>query len=305
MTSGSGKLAFWRHQHSSLLLAVSLTLLASAAPSFTSAIQEIAPSRVVLVEVTDDKGHPMVDLDADDFVIEEKGESREVLSVFVADYPVVVMMDNGSHARRDIEIVREAISNFVRRIGQRPVVLATLANPPVILGSFDDEPATVLERIRDLDTRPTTVLHPVEAVANTVSVLESTGAPFSTIVVVATREMHASQAESTDMLGAIFSSGVIVHAVSRRAPSSAPQGRGFRPRFDGDLLRDLTEQTGGQFTTVFSSASYSVALDRVADRLAGEMMVQYLVPSGSDAGVEVRVGVTVPGAHVRGLGVSQ
>jgi hypothetical protein len=44
------------------------------------------------------------------------------------------------------------------------------------------------------------------------------------------------------------------------------------------------------------------ALDRLADRLAIEMMVQYLVPPGPREG-DAKVGVRIPGARVVGLGV--
>ena len=67
-------------------------------------------------------------------------------------------------------------------------------------------------------------------------------------------------------------------------------------------MRLLADQTRGQFTAIFSPASYSAALDRLADRLAIEMMIQYLVPPGPKAG-DVQVGVRVPGARVVGLGV--
>jgi len=67
-------------------------------------------------------------------------------------------------------------------------------------------------------------------------------------------------------------------------------------------LRVIADQTKGQFTAIFSPASFDAALDRLADRLAIEMMVQYVVPPGPRAG-DVRVGVRIPGARVIGLGV--
>ena len=64
----------------------------------------------------------------------------------------------------------------------------------------------------------------------------------------------------------------------------------------------IADQTKGQFTAIFSPASFDAALDRLADRLAIEMMVQYMVPPGPKAG-DVRVGVRIPGSRVIGLGV--
>ena len=67
-------------------------------------------------------------------------------------------------------------------------------------------------------------------------------------------------------------------------------------------MRLVADQTRGQFTAIFAAPSYDAALDRLADRLAIELMVQYLVPPGPKAG-DVQVGVRVPGARVVGLGV--
>ena len=68
-------------------------------------------------------------------------------------------------------------------------------------------------------------------------------------------------------------------------------------------IRSLAEQTHGEFTSIYTAASYQSALDRLADRLSTEMMVEYLVPNGSKP-VDVKVGVRIPGARVRGLGVA-
>jgi hypothetical protein len=46
-----------------------------------------------------------------------------------------------------------------------------------------------------------------------------------------------------------------------------------------------------------------VALDHLADRLSAEMMVEFIEPPGSVSGVDVKMGVRIPGARVRGLGV--
>ena len=100
-----------------------------------------------------------------------------------------------------------------------------------------------------------------------------------------------------ELLPAIIDSGAAVHVVQA-------QGVGDTPADDAptDLLRVVADQTRGQFTAIYSAASYEAALDRLADRLAIEMMVQYLAPDGARTG-DVRVGVRRPGARVVGLGV--
>jgi hypothetical protein len=114
------------------------------------------------------------------------------------------------------------------------------------------------------------------------------------------RPIDARQPVEGDLLPSILESGATVHVVEGRPPADTPAGS-----LDSDmpdLLRVLSDQTHGQYTTIFSSVSYPIALDRLADRLSAEMMVQYLVPSDA-AGGDVRVGVRRPGARVVGSGV--
>jgi hypothetical protein len=71
------------------------------------------------------------------------------------------------------------------------------------------------------------------------------------------------------------------------------------------MLRTLADRSGGRHLMIYSSASFQVALDQLADRLGRELLVEYLTPVGGADEGEVRVGVKVPGARVRGLGVAR
>ena len=92
-------------------------------------------------------------------------------------------------------------------------------------------------------------------------------------------------------------SGAAVHVIALRSATSTT---GTPP----DLLRQLADQTRGQYVTIYTPASLSIALDSLADRLATEVMIDYLVPADS-APHDVRIGIRIPGARVRGLGVSK
>ena len=264
-----------------------------------------AASRVVLTAVTDAQDRPLIDLGPDDFAIAENGSEREIVSVYVADYPIVVLLDEGATATSDVQAIRSAVVRFISRLGPRAVAISTLANPPAIVASFEDDRAAALARLEHAVINPTAMLAPIEAVSNAARLIGETGAPFSAIVVVSARPIDTSRPAAPGLSQTIFQSGAFVSVVVRRAPETAPGGRGYSGRPDQDLLRDLSDQTRGQYITVFSAASYSVALDRLADRLATEMMIQYLIPSGAPSTADVRVGVKTPGARVRGLGVSK
>jgi len=118
--------------------------------------------------------------------------------------------------------------------------------------------------------------------------------------VVTAKSIDATQPVQGDLLPSIVNSGSVIHVVAGRPRAQD----GVIAEEPPDLLRVLSEQTRGQYTAIFSPASYGIALDRLADRLSTEMMVEYLVPANTPAG-DVRVGVRKPGARVLGLGVSK
>lgn len=257
--------------------------------------QQLGASRTVLATVVDNRGRTLVDLEPDDFIIREMGQSREVLSVRVADYPIVVALDNGQGAGTDFDAIRSAAGRFVGRIGHRPVALVA-ADPPELVATFEDERAVVMERLESLKGSQSGE-GLFQAVVNGARAVQELGAPFSAIVVVSATPISSVPSE---LLTPILDSGATVHVVVNQSSSeSATTGRST------ETLRVLTDETHGQFTTIFAAASYQAALDRLADRLAPELMIEYVVPVGSSSGNDVQLGVRIPGARVNSRGVSR
>jgi von Willebrand factor type A domain len=267
--------------------------------------QQTTASRLVLATVTDAQNRVLADLGPDDFVVSENGQMREVVAVFTADYPVIVLVDNSAEARSDFDAIRSAVNRFLSRVGERFVAVGTLANPPALLTSLEDERSVVLTRLDRMTAGPSSVLMPIEAVALAVQAVRENGSPFSAVVVVSAHSIDAAQPQNIRLLPDIFESGAIVHVLSRTSPATAPRGRAYAPRLQGDLLRDLADQTRGYFTPVFSAPSYSFALSNLADRLGTEVMVEYIAPPGPQPSGEVQIGVRIPGAHLRALRVSK
>jgi hypothetical protein len=269
-------------------------------------VREAQPvsSRVVLARVVGAGDRSLVDLGPDDFAVSEGGREREVLTVYPADYPVLVLLDDGA-AGGDLESIRAAVARFVGKIGQRAVALGTLARPPDILVPLGDDRAAIVAALDRLTSNPTSEMAPVEAIANAAREVLRAKVPFAAIIVVSARPIDAgpphAQGPDTDITD-ILASRSIVHVIGRRLPAGTPGDSGADPA--RNILHGLTGQTRGEYTTVFSAASYSVALDRLAERLGAETMIEYLVPPGAGTG-DVQIGVRTPGARVVGLGVSR
>ncbi len=258
---------------------------------------------MTLVTVADARNQPIVDLGPDDVVIREAAAAREILNVHTADYPVVVLIDTGAAARDDLPQLLKAVSRFVDRLGRRPVAIGTLGNPPALITGFEDNLERVLERLDLLKADASSDSVPLQAAVMAARKLTQTGSPFSAIVVVSATDADRSTGSPEELIGPIIDSGAILHVVANRPPASAPAGQPPQvENSNGRVLRDVTQQTLGQFTPIYSAASYQAALDRLADRMSNELMIEYLVPAGSKPS-DVKVGVRIPGARVRGLGV--
>jgi hypothetical protein len=251
---------------------------------------QVGASRTALATVVDGRGRPVLDIDPDDFVIRETGKSREVLSVRVADYPIALVLDNGSAGVQDFPTVLEAAARFVGRVGRRPIAVALTA-PPELVATLDDDRASVLDRIgMARPNGPTVGL--LEGIVLAARALAASESPFSVIVVVSS---SPSDSVAGAVLAPVLESGAAVHVIV----NAALQGPGAM----AGMLRSVADQTGGQFTPIYAAASYAAALDRLADRLAPQLMVEYVVPVGSSSGNDVQLGVKIPGARVIGLGV--
>lgn len=266
----------------------------AGAPS-TGAQSNVGNARVVLAAVVNGQGQPVVDVGLDDFVVTEGSATREVLDVHVADYPLAVVIDDRAEAAASLPAARTAAHRFISRVGDRPVALLRLTDGRTPVATLDDERATVLAQLGVVNPVTEAASAPLDTIARAAGLLAGTGAPFSAVVVIAAGPVDATALVRGELLPQILESGAAVHVVQAQNPDDLPGD-------DTDLLHVVADQSRGQFTAIFSLASYGAALDRLADRLAIEMMVQYLAPAGPRVG-DVRVGVRMPGARVIGLGV--
>ena len=277
-----------------MILSLLVTLIA-AAPG-AAAGQQTADSRTALVTVADARNRFIVDLGPDDFVITERGQPREILDARMADYPVVVLIDTSGAARQSFDDIRAAVARFIARLGQRPVALGTLADPSAAIATFDDDRRVLANRLDALTVNPAADMCALQKAAEAARILRDAGSRFSAIVIVSASPSDASRDKPEELVPPIIDSGAVVHAVVNRAGPEAPMAGGM------DAVRRLSDQTHGQFTPIYSAASYQVALNRLADRLASEIMIEYIVPPRS-AATDIQVGVRIPGARARGLGV--
>ena len=265
--------------------------------SVPPSLRQQAASRFILASITDTDGRPVVDVGPDDFVIREDGQLRDVLTVRLADYPIAIVIDNDRWADRDSEAIRRATRRFIERIGHRPIAVASTV-PPRLVATFSEDRERVLERVDKLRKgRSTDGL--LQALATAARLVQENGAPFSAIVVVTANLGGAVARES---LNPVIESGATVHVVLQQRIAG---GASHTQQQTGEALISLVDETHGQLTTIYSADSYQVALDRQANQLATELMVEYVVPDASIKGVRPQLGIRLSGMKASFWGVSR
>src|SRR5262245_35629198 len=81
-------------------------------------LQQTAAGRIVLASVVDGRNRPLVAVGPDDFVVTENGQARDVLDVHVADYPVVVVVDDTGAEPERLSAMKAAVRSEERRVGK-------------------------------------------------------------------------------------------------------------------------------------------------------------------------------------------
>jgi hypothetical protein len=200
-----------------------------ASPSHAQRAQAGA-SRFALALVNDPKGKAIVDIGQDDFVVQEGNVTREVLDVRVADYPVVLVLDNGSAASADFAAIKAAALRFVERIGQRPLAIVTTAGAPNLIAAFEDEHDTLAEKIEAIDPPRAVDGQPLRALALAARTISATGALFSTIVLATASPIEVGGTAAEEFVAPIVDSRAVVHVVANDRGGRRNRPDPARPR---------------------------------------------------------------------------
>jgi len=126
-----------------------LAFLAAALFCGASAFAQV-DERIMYASVVDDKGQPILGLNAKDLIVREDGQTREILRVAKDNDPlqVALLVDNSVEMRNKVSDLRKAIAAFISSL--RPGVqcaLLTLAERPTIVVNYTADKAALLKGV--------------------------------------------------------------------------------------------------------------------------------------------------------------
>jgi Ca-activated chloride channel family protein len=247
----------------------------------------------VPVSVTDASGNPVVDLELEDFRIEEDGRLMVLSSIAktgITPLELALVMDTSASVQSRFEFEVQSAIRFLTRIlkpGDYVGIITIGSHPRLIQPSTDN----IEEALHSLNTmvagRESTALY--DTVVMAASLLRQTLSPESrrVQVVISDGEDNSSEShELEDALREIQHADCILYAINPAGPSISTDGQ--------RALQGLAGETGGTAFLPDGPDELEAVFDRIARELDTQYLLEYYSDKRGDASFR-KIAVQVPG----------
>ena len=298
---------------------------------FDAAVQAQVVEQSMFVSVIR-RAEPVLDLTADEFIVEEDGQAREVLRIERAEVPmqVAILVDDSYGLSQNLSHVRNGLTDLIDNLpdGQQ-IALIMFGNHMRTVVDY----TTNKDRLRAAASQyapfSETSTYLPNAIAETAIALDQRGAIRPIIVLVTTEGAHANTSrinqgrqqstvisptggqglDYTVVLDVLRQRMVAVHTLVVRGfgnlgtpqfartygLSTATRGLVIQSAGDRDrasLLEQLPKVTGGSREEIGSSSAVAAMLTRMANHIGNQYLVTYARPVGLIPPEEIEVKVT-------------
>jgi hypothetical protein len=261
---------------------VALVCILSASGARLTAAAMEATTRTVYVTVTDGKGAPVPDLTAADFKVKEGGKDREVVKAGPATTKAHLALMVEERLIADTQ-TRIGLFEFVKRMnGVAEISLVTVGLRNNSLTPFVTDMNVVLKAINELSLNPQPTSNLTECISDMAKTFDQQNVERPVMVVVAFSGGQAG-ATASSILNTLRQSGATLFAVTFAVAGS---GNSSNLGTMGDesgreqVLGDGSKQSGGRRIEVVTTAAVSKSLQQVADDLAAQYQISYMLPDG-------------------------
>lgn len=277
-----------------LAAVVGLTTLPAAAQS--------RPQTVLVTAVEKAGDEPVTTLGPDDVVVREDGVAREILGVTPASSPalLVLVVDNSQAARRAIQDMRLALTQFVETFaGPHEISIVAVADRPTVLSAPTTSKAQLTKAVERVFAQPGAGAYLLEAVLEQSRVIEKRDPARAAIIVIASQGTEFSDRPPQFVMSALAASGATLHVLELQETDQAPPlGQGIRDR---NVVFDRgTSETGGAREIVLANLALRDTLARVGRVATTQHEVTYARPDTLIPPRRVSVSSARPSLEVRG-----
>jgi hypothetical protein len=263
-------------------------------------------SRTVYLNAFDDKGANIEDLSPADLAIKEGGKARDVVGLRPARglmQIALIVDDNGTG------LFRAPLYRFVQRLqGRAEFSITTVVGQPLKLTDYTMDGQVLGEVLGSLSARPGTPDggQLLQGIYEAARELEKREAPRPVIIALSVPGEEHSTLPARHVLDKLKDSGASLHvflvansASRQMAAVTKPSGLLEENMNLGEVLGDGSKQSGGRREDIVASAGALLGLQRLAEDLLHQYVVQYDLPPGTKASDRIQVSAKRKGVSLR------
>lgn len=291
--------------HSLLAVSLAASFVASPVPAGgTNAGRQQERSQAtrnidIHVSVLDD-GKPVTDLTAEDFVVREDGNIREVLKAGPATEPLTVsiLVDDSQIAEPLIQEMRRGLTAFVEQLqGKAQIALATFGERPTSLVDYTGNTEALKRGITKIFSRQGAGAYLLDAIVEVSRGLQKRETAARPVILAITVEgVEFSNRYYEQVLEELRKSGAALHVLAIGTPSASLTDE-MRNR--NLVLARGTSETGGRRDQVLAASALPEKLRQVGEELLNQYVVTYVRPETLIPPEDLDVDVKRPGLTVR------
>ena len=264
--------------------------------------QREARERHIYVSVTTDNSSPVTGLTAGDFVVRENDLSREIVRVNVAPPPthVALLFDDSASMQPALSELRSGLNRFATAImgfsPQPQLAVTTFGERPTRVVQYTTSAEAIAKGIGRVFPRPNTGGYLLEAIIEETTELRKRKAERPVIVVFVNEDgPEFSNLTSERVRDALreANSSLWTVTLQTQAPAMTTEARER-----GEVLTDVSTDSGGMHQLIVSRQGIDSAMTRVASAIGARYEIVYTRPDSLVPPDSLKVEVKRPKTRV-------
>ena len=248
--------------------------------------------RSLFVSVVDANDAPVAGLPLEQFVVEEDGVEREIITAEPARTPMqlALLVDTSDAAAFGLSDVRTGLETLVSNLHQNEneIALITFGGPPRIIVESTSRLNRLQEGIRRVFTSSGDAAYLLDALVETARGFERRRSQRPIVVIITSQGVDYSRYAAADALRSLEAAGAMTHifVLMNRGTPQGPISLDRNIGLNGDTsyqrdraLAQIPRATGGQQRDLFSSSALSRALHQLTLRLTSQYELVYSRPA--------------------------
>jgi VWFA-related protein len=279
-----------------LLAAAAAVAVAYPAPAVAQAHRE----QSVYVGVVNRSGAPVSSVTADDFIVTEDGQPREVLSAVRATEPlrVALLVDTSQAAEAHVSDMRAALRAFVKDMHEHhDIALMGFGERPTIYADYTRDRSRLEDAIGRVFAYSGTGAYLLDAIREVADGLVTQEDHRTAIVVITTEGPEFSNRDHAAIIERLRLARATLHAFV--VPRSGARLLSNAARERELTLSKGTRLTGGRYEHVLTTMALTDRLKELAAELDNQYRIVYARPGSLLEPKTVRVKTTMPSLVVR------